>query len=66
METCFDKLKDKKSLVKNELFTLFNMIIENHCFEIDKFIMFILQFWMPDRKWETHFSECMWFCKSGK
>ena len=50
LEKCFDKLKDKKSLVKNELFTLFNMIIENHCFEIDKFIMFILQFCCNQKK----------------
>ena len=50
LETCFDKLKDKKSLVKNELFTLFNMIIENHCFEIDKFIIFILQFCTNQKK----------------
>ena len=50
LETCFDKLKDKKSLVKNELFTLFNMIIENHCFEIDKFIFFILQFCTNQKK----------------
>ena len=50
LETCFDKLKDKKSLVKNELFTLFNNIIENHCFEIDKFILFILQFCTNQKK----------------
>ena len=50
LEKCFDKLKDKKSLVKNELFTLFNMIIENHCFEIDKFILFILQFCCNQKK----------------
>ena len=50
LETCFDKLKDKKSLVKNELFILFNMIIENHCFEIDKFILFILQFCTNQKK----------------
>ena len=50
LETCFDKLKDKKSLVKNELFTLFNMIIENHCFEIDKFILFMLQFCTNQKK----------------
>ncbi len=50
LEKCFDKLKDKKSLVKNELFTLFNMIIENHCFEIDKFIIFILQFCSGQKK----------------
>ena len=50
LETCFDKLKDKKSLVKNELFTLFNMIIENHCFEVDKFIIFILQFCSNQKK----------------
>ena len=29
LEKCFDKLKDKKSLVKSELFSLFNMIIKN-------------------------------------
>ena len=50
LETSFDKLKDKKSLVKNELFTLFNMIIENHCFEIDKFRSFILQFCTSQKK----------------
>ena len=50
LETCFDKLKDKKSLVKNELFTLFNMIIENHCFETDKFIIYILQFCSNQKK----------------
>ena len=53
LETSFDKLKDKKSLVKNELFTLFNMIIENHCFEIDKFILFILQFCTNQKKENT-------------
>ena len=50
LETCFDKLKDKKSLVKNELFTLFNMIIENHCFETDKFIIYMLQFCSNQKK----------------
>ena len=50
LEKCFDKLKDKKSLVKNELFTLLNMIIEKHCFEIDKFILFILQFCSGEKK----------------
>ena len=50
LETSFDKLKDKKSLVKNELFSLFNMIIENKCLESDKFIIFILQFITKQKK----------------
>ena len=52
LETCFDKLKDKKSLVKNELFSLFNMVVENRCLEGDKFILFILQFCIPKLKWD--------------
>ena len=40
--TCFAKLKDKKSIVKNELFKLFNIVIEYNCFELNKFISFIL------------------------
>ena len=40
--TCFAKLKDKKSIVKNELFKLFNILIEHNCFELNKFITFIL------------------------
>ena len=39
---CFSKLKDKKSIVKNELFKLFNIVIEYNCFELNKFISFIL------------------------
>ena len=50
LETCFDKLKDKKSLVKNELFSLFNMVVENRCLEGDKFILFILQFCTNQKK----------------
>ena len=50
LEKCFDKLKDKKSLVKSELFSLFNMIIENKCLESDKFIIFILQFCSNQKK----------------
>ena len=50
LETCFDKLKDKKSLVKSELFSLFNMVIENRCLEADKFILFILQFCTNQKK----------------
>ena len=50
LEKCFDKLKDKKSLVKSELFSLFNMIIENKCLETDKFILFILQFCSNQKK----------------
>ena len=42
LERCFDKLKDKKSLVKNELFKLFNIIIECNCLELNKFISFVL------------------------
>ena len=44
LETCFDKLKDKKSIIKNELFNLFNIVIEYQCFELNKFISFILNF----------------------
>ena len=50
LEKCFDKLKDKKSLVKSELFSLFNMVIENRCLEADKFILFILQFCTNQKK----------------
>ena len=50
LETCFDKLKDKKSLVKSELFSLFNMVIENRCLEAEKFILFILQFCTNQKK----------------
>ena len=50
LETCFDKLKDKKSLVKNELFSLFNMVVENRCLEADKFILFILHFCTNQKK----------------
>ena len=35
LETCFDKLKEKKSIVKNELFNLFNIVIEYNCFELN-------------------------------
>ena len=42
LETCFDKLKDKKSLVKSELFKLFNVVIEFNCMELSKFISFML------------------------
>ena len=42
LERCFDKLKDKKSLVKNELFKLFTIVIECNCLELNKFISFIL------------------------
>ena len=42
LEICFDKLKDKKSIVKSELFKLFNIVIEFHCLELTKFISFIL------------------------
>ena len=44
LETCFTKLKDKKSIIKNELFNLFNIVIEYQCFEISKFISFILNY----------------------
>ena len=50
LEKCFDKLKDKKSLVKSELFSLFNMVIENKCLEADKFILFILHFCTNQKK----------------
>ena len=43
LETCFDKLKDKKSLVKSELFKLFYIVIEFNCLELSKFISFILE-----------------------
>ena len=42
LETCFDKLKDKKNLVKSELFKLFNIVVEYNCLELNKFISFIL------------------------
>ena len=44
LQGCFEKLKDKKSLIKNELFALFNIVLEYQCFEINKFILFILQY----------------------
>ena len=44
LEKCFDKLKDKKSIIKNELFNLFNIIIEYQCLELNKFMSFILNF----------------------
>ena len=44
LETCFEKLKDKKSIIKNELFNLFNIIIEYQCFEVKKFISFVFHF----------------------
>ena len=50
LEKCFDKLKDKKSLVKSELFSLFNIVIENKCLEADKFILFILLFCTNQKK----------------
>ena len=49
LEKCFDKLKDKKSIIKNELFNLFNIIIEYNCFELNKFISFILNFCCNDK-----------------
>lgn len=49
LETCFTKLKDKKSIIKNELFNLFNIVIEYQCFEINKFISFILNYCSNDR-----------------
>ena len=49
LETCFTKLKDKKSIIKNELFNLFNIVIENQCFEISKFISFILNYCSNDK-----------------
>ena len=48
--TCFDKFKDKKSLVKNELFNLFDMVIENECLQIEQFISFTLQFCINQKK----------------
>ena len=48
--TCFDKFKDKKSLIKNELFNLFDMIIENECLQIEQFISFTLQFCVNQKK----------------
>ena len=44
LETCFTKLKDKKSITKNELFNLFNIVIEYNCIELNKFISFILNY----------------------
>ena len=49
LETCFTKLKDKKSIIKNELFNLFNIVIEYQCFEISKFISFILNYCSNDK-----------------
>jgi len=49
LETCFTKLKDKKSIIKNELFNLFNIVIEYQCFEINKFISFILNYCSNDK-----------------
>ena len=50
LETCFDKFKDKKSLVKNELFNLFDAIIENECLPCENFILFMLQFCQNQQK----------------
>ena len=49
LESCFDKLKDKKSIVKNELFKLFNTIIEYNCLELSKFISFILNYCLNEK-----------------
>ena len=49
LEKCFDKLKDKKSIIKNELFNLFNIVIEYKCFELNKFLSFILQYCCNER-----------------
>jgi hypothetical protein len=49
LETCFTKLKDKKSIIKNELFNLFNIVIEYQSFEINKFISFILNYCSNDK-----------------
>ena len=49
LEECFDKLKDKKSIVKNELFKLFNIVIEYNCLELNKFISFILQYCLNEK-----------------
>ena len=49
LETCFTKLKDKKSIIKNELFNLFNIVIEYQCFELNKFISFILNYCSNDK-----------------
>ena len=50
LETCFDKFKDKKSLVKNELFNLFDAIIENECIPCEMLILFMLQFCQNQQK----------------
>ena len=50
LETCFDKFKDKKSLVKNELFNLFDAIIENECLPCEMLILFMLQFCQNQQK----------------
>lgn len=44
LEQCFDKFKDKKSIVKNELYIVFDTLIENDCMNIDVFITFCLSF----------------------
>ena len=49
LEACFEKLKDKKIIIKNELFKLFNIVIEYQCFELNKFISFILNYCSNER-----------------
>ena len=44
LETCFSKLKDKKSIIKNELYNLFNTVVEYNCIEINKLISFIFNY----------------------
>ena len=50
LESCFYKFKDKKSLVKNELFNLFDNIIENDCLPCESFILFMFQFCLNQQK----------------
>lgn len=50
LESCFYKFKDKKSLVKNELFNLFDNIIENECLPCEGFILFMFQFCLNQQK----------------
>ena len=53
LNTTFDKFKDKKSLVKNEIFTLFNIIIDNDCLNTEIFIHFVLNFFLNKPKETT-------------
>ena len=51
LESSFHKFNNKKSLIKNELFSLFDTIIEHNCFpSCDVFISFALSFCTTNKK----------------